>query len=396
MFKKISRSLALQFTGFVFLLFLVNGVLFLAADFSNARHDTSFRLARNAQLIVDHAHNNLLDIGPTLPPSFNERVRVTDASGTAIYTGGVFEDVPFTKHEGLSNLTVQNDDYTVLTSAILGGGQVTGYIQLAEVDRQRLGDLPLRALLYLLVSIAISGLTYFVGWYFAKRSLNPAEEMFARLNQFTQDASHELRTPLAVLGSSLDVALKTKQYREGIMSAKDDLKEIASLVDRLLELARLDVFALEMNAVNLSDLASSTVKKFQPLAAERSVAIETAIAPDIHVQGDASLLRQVIQNFISNAIKFNKADGTVHVALNAHALSVSDTGIGIASGDLPRVFERFYQSDTSRSKEGFGLGLSLVKRIVDLHGWTVTVQSQEKKGTTFTVHFSSTGSHKAS
>jgi signal transduction histidine kinase len=386
MFKRVSRILALQFTGFVFLLFLVNGSIFLAADFSNARRQASSRLIRDAQFVVS-ALPSRLDTDPTFPPHLRERVRMVDTQGTTLYQGVIFQDVPFSGVAGMSSLTFQNDPYDVLTAPVLMDGQLRGYVQVAGPQDERSGDLAGRALIFLLVSFLISGIAYVIGLFFARWSLRPAEEMVGRLEQFTQDASHELRTPLAVLGSSLDLALKTKKYQEGLVSAKEDLKEIAGLVERLLELARLDTFVLNLHPVDLSSLARDMADKFRIFAEEKGVRLNAEMEEGVRVQADGPLLRQLIANLLSNAVKFNAKNGVVTMQLGKTFLRIADTGIGIAAADLPRIFNRFYQADTSRSKDGFGLGLALVKRAVDLHGWTIGVESAPGKGTAFTVHF---------
>ena len=331
-----------------------------------------------------------MDFPHFLSPQLRERVRIANADGGIVYAGGLFENVPFSGDAGVAAVIVQNERYAVLTLPIQPGDDIVGYLQVAELERLPVGGLPVRALIYLLVSIAISALTFIVGQFFARKSLVPAERAMQRLEQFTQDASHELRTPLATLSSSLDLALKTKQYREGIESAKGDLKEVSLLVERLLELARLDQLILALEPTDITDLVATTIDRHASAAMEKRVTIVKELAFGVHVNADAALLRQLVSNLLANAIKFSKPDGgTVTVRLTHECLSVTDTGIGIPGAELKRIFDRFYQVETSRSNDGFGLGLALVKRIADLHNWSVGAQSTEGSGTTFTVYFSS-------
>lgn len=389
LFRRISHRLALQFTGFVFLLFLVNGAIFLVADFGNSRRLDQDRLSRNAQIVLRESEAIFRGNRPRIPPRLQESVRVLDAENRTLFEGNLLLGQPLPTSEGFSTIAVGDEKFTVLTRRITRGGRFLGTVQVAGVDRTGGTELPIRAILYFLVSVLISGLTFVVGLFFARRSLRPAEESMRRLEQFTQDASHELRTPLAALNSSLDLALRTEKYREGIASAKEDVREITSLVDRLLELARLDTFALDVRKVDLSGLAHDIIEKHRALAEQKRVTLHTEITEHVTVEGDAALLRQVIANLLTNAVKFSKPEGgTVTVRLTKHALSIRDTGIGIAREALPHIFDRFYQAETSRAKEGLGLGLAFVKRIIDLHKWTITVQSTVGQGTEFEVRFS--------
>ena len=387
-FKRISYRIALQFTLFVFGLFLINGTLFLAADISNARHQTEMHLAQTAQSVLNLAQVSPLSTLP-LPPSVRDRVRVLDLLGRPLLSGALFTDIPFHPKNGVHRHIVDGDQYRVLTSTILQNSRPIGYIQVVDRERLQYGDLPMRVLLYLVGSLAVSGLTFLIGLSFARSSLKPAEEMVERLEQFTQDASHELRTPLAALNSSLDLALRNEKYREGILSAKEDLQDVSVLVERLLELARLDTLVVQQEMIDISALTEDAVERHRPYASEQGVTLTADIAANVKVKGDAALLRQVIGNLLSNAIKFRRPTGAiVKVRLTKNKLTVEDNGIGIAPESIPHIFQRFYQAESSRTEEGFGLGLALVKRIVDLHRWKISARSSQGEGTTFTVSYS--------
>lgn len=384
MFKRISYIIALQFTLFVFVLFMVNGAIFLAADFSNARRQSQARLQRTLQDVI-----TIRNINGQMPPHLRDRVRIVDDAWTPLYAGGFFDEIPLERIAGLSRINIHNEQYSILTAPITVDAEVRGYIQVADVERFQRSDLPLRALLYLFVSAAISLLTFIVGLFFARSSLQPAERMMKQLEQFTQDASHELRTPLTMLNSSLDLALKNEKYKEGILSAKEDVKQVSELVERLLDFTRIDALTIGRASLDMSLLVDQTIEKYQLLAKERGITIEKNIAQNIRVNGDMSLLRQMIGNLLSNAIKYNNDNGTITVSLTKHKLKVEDSGIGIDAQNVPHIFDRFYQVDASRSKGGVGLGLAFTKKIVELHGWRIAVASNKGKGTTFTVSLNS-------
>jgi len=387
-FRRISYRIAWQFTGFVFLLFMVNGIAFFAADIQNAQRMSGSRLARSSTFAIRNL-SSWPDILPEQVPShLRDRIRITTLQGKTVYQGAFFSEVPFTAHDERTEIMVHGDEYGVLTIPLIRNGITIGFIQVVEAERQPLHDLYLRALIYFIVSILVSGFTFLVGLFFARRNLKPAEQMMERLEQFTQDASHELRTPLAALRSSLDLALKTGKLTEGIASAKDDVIDITNLVDRLLELTSLDQLFLEKLSIDASGLVRDTVDRQTALALEKGVILTSEIQDSVLCKGDATLFRQMLMSLIANAIKFTKSSGTVTVTLQPNMLRVADTGIGISPKDKTHIFDRFYQADTSRAQGGHGLGLALVKRICDMHGWKINCTSEEGKGTTFTVHVS--------
>lgn len=384
LFTRISYRIAAQFTAFVFLLLLITGGIFLSADVVHRARQTRMHLEQILRPIINRPEG-LPDFPSELPRFQRDRVRVLDADGNAVFSGELYQNIPFVAQEGITTIFNREESYDVLTLIIRQAGISKGFIQIA--DRSPPNDLDARIFLFLLISAGISGLTFGVGLFFARRSLKPAEQMMQRLEQFTQDASHELRTPITAIGTSLDLALATDDYRENVLTAKKDLKEVSVLIERLLELARLDAFSLHKESVDLSQLVATSIEKHQAFAEEKMITIKSQIAPNIRVQGDPSLMRQILSNLLMNAIKFNKPNGSIDVKLTARTLSMHDTGKGIAAEALPHIFDRFYQQEASRTKTnaGLGLGLALVKRIVDLHGWTIDVKSEPKKGTTFTL-----------
>jgi signal transduction histidine kinase len=389
MFKRISYNIALRFTAFVCLLMLVNGSLFLLADYSNSRRMGKERLIRSLNPIIHNAEGVFSGQPVVLPLQMRERIRILQPDGHALFSGNLFSDLPAMIEGEVVPVRIQDEEYMIVSRPVIRDGKTIGYVQVAGMEPLRRSDLPLRALIFLIVTLAISALTFAVGLLFARSSLKPAERMMERLERFTQDASHEIRTPLAAVRSSLDLALQTGKFEEGIRSAKQDIDGIASLTERLLELTRLDALGLRLEHVDLSALLHTTVEKYRPMAKEKNITLNASIADDIRVQADAMLLQQVVGNLIANALKFSKPEGgTISITLKKGSLSIADTGIGIAKEQLDRVFDRFYQADPCRSQGGFGLGLSLVKRIVELHGWSIAAQSTQGKGATFTVLFS--------
>jgi heavy metal sensor kinase len=220
------------------------------------------------------------------------------------------------------------------------------------------------------------------------------EAAFAQQQQFTSDAAHELRTPVSVMLTQAQTALNRErtapEYRETVEACQRAAQRMRRLIESLLALARLDAGQEQMKRLqfDFSKAISDCTELVQPMADERGVKIISELST-LEITGDSERLAQVVTNLLTNAIQYNLPDGTVRVKLEPQdgvaILTVSDTGAGISAEDLPRVFERFYRADKSRSTGGNGLGLAISKAVVEAHGGTIEVSSEENVGTTFTV-----------
>ncbi len=227
------------------------------------------------------------------------------------------------------------------------------------------------------------------------------EAAFANQARFTADASHELRTPVSVILTQTQTALSRErqagEYRDALAACQRAAQRMRQLTESLLDLARLDAGQTEIkhDSFDLAQVATECVQLLRPLAVERGVEITCDLAPSRCV-GDAQRISQVATNLISNAIQFNRDHGKVNVTARAEngsaVLSVSDTGQGIPTEDLPHIFERFFRVDKSRSRVygRTGLGLAISKAIVDAHGGSIDVNSQPGAGSTFTVKLRAT------
>ena len=217
---------------------------------------------------------------------------------------------------------------------------------------------------------------------------------FAQQKQFASDAAHELRTPVTVMLTQTQTALNRErsapEYRETVEACQRAAQRMRKLIGALLELARLDAGQEQMKRMkfDLSKTAKDCVELIRPLADERGVKIMSELPP-LEITGDSERLAQVITNLLTNAIQYNQPEGEVRITAQlqngAAILTVADTGAGIAAEDLPRVFERFYRADKSRSSGNNGLGLAISQAIVAAHGGAIEVSSKENVGTTFTV-----------
>lgn len=217
----------------------------------------------------------------------------------------------------------------------------------------------------------------------------------AQITRFTADASHELRSPLAAMRAAVEITLgqprEAKEYRDVLASLGEKCERLTALVNGLLLLARADAgeVAVRREAVDLAALAADVAETYEPLAEERGVNLVADTASPVPVLGDASRLRQLVTNLVDNAIKFTPAGGTVTLRVERDGtqarLVVKDAGEGIAAGQLPHIFERFYQANPARSSGGSGLGLSICRWITQAHGGSIEATSGEGTGTTLVV-----------
>jgi signal transduction histidine kinase len=230
------------------------------------------------------------------------------------------------------------------------------------------------------------------------RALEQQQELDRLKNQFIQNVSHELRTPLAmILGyAELLAAGELGEVKAAQQGPLDIIVQrsyvLRDLIENITAILESETREPVREPVRLNDLVREALQDFQVLADEASLALQGDVAePALTVLGDADHLRRVVDNLIGNALKFTPSGGTVAVCLRSDdgrvMLQVQDTGIGIAAEHLDAIFERFYQVDgtTRRTHGGCGLGLALVKEIVERHGGAVAVESQLGRGSTFTV-----------
>ena len=217
-------------------------------------------------------------------------------------------------------------------------------------------------------------------------------------HQFIADVSHELRTPLTVLRGSLEVALEeerpAEEYREAIGNAILEVRHLARISQNLLFLTRGESGRVTLSFANLDlcRFVTEVVRDLGTAASDRDLELACEV-PDlpVYVFADAGRLQQVLHNLLENSLRYTEAGGRIVVRVFSRpgeaCIAVSDTGVGIPEADLPYVFERFYRSKRSRAANpgGSGLGLSIVRWIVEAHKGKVTVESQVGKGSMFTV-----------
>lgn len=215
--------------------------------------------------------------------------------------------------------------------------------------------------------------------------------------RLVSDISHEIRTPLNVLQNNLEAMIDgiIPVTSEELNSLNDEVVRFGKLLNNLNFLKELEVEEnkLNFNTVLLDKIVKDICNDFTAFANENGIKIHLELDSNKYaVLGDSDKLKQVFINLISNAIKFNKKNGNVWVRMKKNndkiIVQIEDSGIGIKKDDLPYIFERLYRSDKSRSiKPGSGIGLTIAKKILDLHFASIDVKSEENKGTIFTLYF---------
>ena len=262
---------------------------------------------------------------------------------------------------------------------------------------EELQDVQQRSLVTLvIVNGVILVLAGGAGYFLAGRTLKPIKKMIDEQNDFISNASHELRTPLATLSVEMETSLLEKRIsdEEARKLIKSNLEEISSLkvlANNLLRLTQVHTLNGQNTTSNLSihEIITSAHKKVAALANQKHITISID-ATDGIIEGNVSEITEALVIILDNAIKYSNFHKTIKISTENNnqqvSIHITDQGIGISTKDFPHVFERFYRADKSRSQtDGFGLGLSIAKNIIEQHGGTISVTSTVKKGTTFTV-----------
>ena len=227
--------------------------------------------------------------------------------------------------------------------------------------------------------------------------LDTVEEVFIHEKQFSSDVSHELRTPITVILAQSDYAL---QYSDTFEEAKESLevinrhaKRMTNLINQIMELSKLErQKEIEKEKINLSNIVLQLLEDYKPLLESKNLNLVYNVEKDLRIQGNKIMLERVFLNILMNAVKFTKTNIEVSLIREGKTavLKIRDDGIGISEENKKFIWERFFQVNDSRNKEenkGSGLGLSMVKKIVDLHSATIDLESELEQGTCFTIKF---------
>lgn len=242
---------------------------------------------------------------------------------------------------------------------------------------------------------AFMAILYFISLFLAKTALKPIEEMWTGQKRFIADASHELKTPLTVIMANCEIMRShpeenVENQMGWIESTEEEGRHMKALIEDMLTLSKNETAsAAAFEDVDFSKTVNRVFLQYEAVAYERGVNLSCSVEDGVIVSGDGTKLKQLIMILIDNALKYEPRGGNAEATLKTKGgsayLTVKNKSSVISEKDLPHVFDRFYRSDSSRSSEGFGLGLAIAKSIADLHGGNISVSSSSEEGTAFSV-----------
>ena len=326
----------------------------------------------SSKIIFAHMTNKEFDKNYLLKTD-DYKISFYDENKNKIF-GNLEDKIDFTK-----TIMEHQKNFILIDSSTLGHLGVY-YIAIKEnLFFEQISELKMNIVfifLFIYLFIAI------VGFYLAKLFLKPIKDERKKLNNFIKDTTHELNTPIsAILMSTESNTLNEKQLERIRISAKR-VSELYKDLTYIFLQNSYDKKSIEI--VNLKQIIIEQLEYFQPLAIKKKIDIKLKLE-DFEYKIDKDDFIRVFNNLISNAIKYNKIAGFIEIKLENRSLIISDSGIGIEQNKLKDIFKRYYRATTQEG--GFGIGLSIVNQICNNYNINISVNSQLKKGTTFTLNF---------
>ncbi|WNC28740.1 HAMP domain-containing sensor histidine kinase [Thermosynechococcus sp. PKX82] len=360
-----------------------------------------------SQLMGKYYFESVYEVMTNFPSHFSQSVQWYDKDKKLIvYEGRRMDKVSIPNHLSDAGTIVKEDQYRYFFLPVYARAnkmephrQAIGYVCVIESTAELDRELEYLKSIFLLNILGISMITLLAAFWLTNQSLQPILILLNQLKQFTADASHQLRHPLTAIQSSISLL---EQYSKNLEpSQSNKFKVILSacyqmntLINQLLLLARMDHHKLDQSQwvnVDLDELLESLVELQYDRAKKKQIHLTYHCDTNAYVYGNPEQIYEIFSNLLDNALHYTPSHGAVTINLKKRGafaiVEVQDTGIGIPPEDICQVFNRFWRSQEAQlyHAQGSGLGLAVVKALVEHYGGTVDVQSQRHQGTTFTV-----------
>lgn len=405
MIQKLRRKFVLINMSLVFSVLLIVFSVFLYTNYqrleNTSKNDMKMALTRTSEKTPPK-----FEIGGSkpqdLPPTTPIVCAVLDSDGEILKTVGqnaeISQQVLEQAVQQALEANTREGTISSLDLRFLRQDMPSG-VKIAFADRSHERD-SIRSLLFSALLVGAGGLFAFflISLYLARWALRPVERAWEQQRQFVADASHELKTPLTVILANIGILLSHRestieQQLKWVEYTGAEATRMKQLVDDLLFLAKSDARRMPppQTPVDLSNIAWSSLLPYESVAFEQGVTLNSSIAPNLFILGDSGRLQQLIVILLDNACKYAGEHGVVTLTLeqvqSKARLMVNNTGALIPMDQLEQIFERFYRLDQSRARktEGYGLGLSIAKTIVEAHGGKISAVSSAGAGTSFIV-----------
>jgi heavy metal sensor kinase len=230
------------------------------------------------------------------------------------------------------------------------------------------------------------------------KMLDRIQALLAEIKEMNDNIAHDLRSPIARIRGIAEITLTNSktlnEFESMAASTIEECDRLLDMINTMLIISKTEsgVSQVSYEEVNLSDIVRRACELFEPMAEDKGLALSCTVPNGTYLMGDTPMIQRMLSNLIDNAIKYTPMGGRVDIDVSENPFQgivvVRDTGIGISAAEVPRIFERFYRCDQSRSQAGIGLGLSLARAIARAHGGDITVNSVSDQGSTFTVTLS--------
>ncbi len=293
---------------------------------------------------------------------------------------------------GGSSIILYNTILSNLTQSIMADGRINPFLSGIIIDRAQ--DILFNR--FLTIDLMIIFFIIILGFFVTHKTLTPIKSNMQKQKRFIADASHELRTPISVVMSGIEVALNNKKLdfvlaKKTLENTLEEMIEFSKLSNTLLDISTSHRLTHVKHApMEIAQLLQSISERYKNVAKAKNIIIETDIKNSTTVEGNDIEFTRVFYNILDNAVKYTPENGTIKIIgeknLNKYVVTIKDSGEGISPETIDKIFEPFFRGELARhTTHGAGLGLALVKKIVEDHKGTISVASELNKGTSVSV-----------